>query len=168
MNEFGQHSVASLLLQASGSSRDKGKEVSLTDFLERKSRVIATRKRLGEENKEGLHIEPQPSSADHRVCDSLAAQRLSKKNRVSKTFEHSSRQTDFGRSHVLVLGDSPLQRLTTQKRRAQPLYRKYNHYDDGRGWWDEEMVGMEELGTTYEWEGVASMSFGSTTTPASP
>ncbi|KAH7307617.1 hypothetical protein KP509_22G068800 [Ceratopteris richardii] len=79
-----------------------------------------------------------------------------------------SRQTDFGRSHVLVLGDSPLQRLTTQKRRAQPLYRKYNHYDDGRGWWDEEMVGMEELGTTYEWEGVASMSFGSTTTPASP
>ncbi|KAE9589787.1 hypothetical protein Lal_00021582 [Lupinus albus] len=68
------------------------------------------------------------------------------------------------RKHVVVLGgESKLkQKGHTEKefnKKPKPLY---NHYANGRGWWNDDMEGVdnEELGFNEVWEGVGSTTLG--------
>ncbi|CAM8989464.1 unnamed protein product [Rhodiola kirilowii] len=66
---------------------------------------------------------------------------------------------------VVVLGDDPGHSSCINK----PTYKKseqsvplYNHYANGRGWWDSNMEGVdnEEVGSSEVWEGVGSTTLG--------
>ncbi|XP_061337493.1 uncharacterized protein LOC133284491 [Gastrolobium bilobum] len=69
------------------------------------------------------------------------------------------------REHVVVLGgESKLKpkgqiENNSSNKKPRPLY---NHYANGRGWWDYDMEGVdnEELGFNEVWEGVGSTSLG--------
>ncbi|KAK7391587.1 hypothetical protein VNO78_20004 [Psophocarpus tetragonolobus] len=69
-------------------------------------------------------------------------------------------------AHVVVLGgESTLKPKKgqigngTTNKKPRPLY---NHYANGRGWWDYDMEGVdnEELGSNEVWEGVGSTTLG--------
>ncbi|XP_015887469.3 uncharacterized protein LOC107422523 isoform X1 [Ziziphus jujuba] len=67
--------------------------------------------------------------------------------------------------HVAFLGGDP---KTKQQRRVRNSNSKekppplYNHYENGRGWWDSDMEGIdnEEVGLSEAWEGVGSTTLG--------
>lgn len=67
--------------------------------------------------------------------------------------------------HVVVLGDDPKAKKKTVKeiftinKRPRTFY---NHYANGRGWWDDSMEGVdsEEVGCNEAWEGVGSTNLG--------
>ncbi|KAL2325031.1 hypothetical protein Fmac_024089 [Flemingia macrophylla] len=69
------------------------------------------------------------------------------------------------RKHVVVLGGGSNLKPKGQNgndsssRRPRP---HYNHYANGRGWWDYDMEGVdnEELGFSEVWEGVGSTTLG--------
>lgn len=69
------------------------------------------------------------------------------------------------RKHVVVLGgESKLKKKGQTEndpvnKKPRPLY---NHYANGRGWWDYDMEGVdnEELGFSEVWEGVGSTTLG--------
>ncbi|AES61882.1 hypothetical protein MtrunA17_Chr1g0196621 [Medicago truncatula] len=68
------------------------------------------------------------------------------------------------RKHVVVLGGES--RLKPKKRTENDSngikQKPYNHYANGRGWWDYDMEGVdnEELGASEAWEGVGSTTLG--------
>ncbi|KAK7278549.1 hypothetical protein RJT34_23579 [Clitoria ternatea] len=69
------------------------------------------------------------------------------------------------RKHVVVLGGETRLKPKGQigndssNKKPRPLY---NHYANGRGWWDHDMEGVdnEELGFSEVWEGVGSTTLG--------
>jgi len=67
-------------------------------------------------------------------------------------------------SSFLVLGDDPKpKRKLNAQRRVDELPRTiFNHYADGGGWWDTDMVGLDsdEVGSTEIWEGMGSTTIG--------
>ncbi|XP_057853449.2 uncharacterized protein LOC131063598 isoform X2 [Cryptomeria japonica] len=71
-------------------------------------------------------------------------------------------QSPSGR--LLVLGDDPKpkRRLLVQRRADERSCAIFNHYADGVGWWDTNMVGVDsdEVGTTEIWEGMGSTTIG--------
>ncbi|MCO5584004.1 hypothetical protein L7F22_037923 [Adiantum nelumboides] len=181
MKELGQRSVASLLVHASASSGKRGGQLSLTEFLDKRSAAAPaiTRKQvcLREDKDEEPQLDCSLSTSSDLVRDSLTSHRLSKKrhrsnfedqgNRGVKTEEQQQRRqrqgNGYGGARLLVISDAPMGHSRVHKSR---LYQKpnYNHYADGCGWWGEGMVGMEEGSTAWEWEGVASMSLGTSAT----
>ncbi|KAI4338289.1 hypothetical protein L6164_016631 [Bauhinia variegata] len=68
------------------------------------------------------------------------------------------------RKKVVVLGGEPKprQKERTESCKEKPKQPLYNHYKNGRGWWDYDMEGVdnEEVGFTEIWEGVGSASLG--------
>lgn len=173
MNEFGQRSVVSLL-RASGNSGNCGGQVSLADFLNRRSAAAAAATRKRRVDEDGAQLESPTSASFDRACDSLTTHRLSKNRKMNDqgdrhrkvALQRQRQGNNCGGRHLLVLGDAPMHHARTHK---STLYQSqsYNHYADGCGWWGDGMVGMEEAGTACEWEGVASMSLG-TSAAASP
>lgn len=67
-------------------------------------------------------------------------------------------------SSLLVLGDDPKpkRKLNVQKGMEEIPRTIFNHYADGGGWWDPDMVGLDsdEVGTTEIWEGLGSTTIG--------
>ncbi|QHO35357.1 uncharacterized protein DS421_9g274740 [Arachis hypogaea] len=77
-------------------------------------------------------------------------------------------QSQTVRNNVVVLGGESKFKQKGQKaqieinssnKKPKPLY---NHYANGRGWWDYDMEGVdnEELGFSEVWEGVGSTTLG--------
>ncbi|KAI5061191.1 hypothetical protein GOP47_0023696 [Adiantum capillus-veneris] len=175
MKELGQRSVASLLVCASASSGKRGGQVSLAEFLDKRSPVSSAtaaskQASVPEDENDETQLDSSASPSFGRVCDNLTTHRLSKKRSSSNLDDQGNRGTKaalqqrrrvINRRHprLLVMGDEPMRHTRTHR---SGLYRSqsYNHYADGSGCWGDGMVGMEEAGTAWEWEGVASTSLG--------
>ncbi|CAK9236956.1 unnamed protein product [Sphagnum troendelagicum] len=82
----------------------------------------------------------------------------------SVQFNFQSGHSKSKSQHLLVLGDHPrpARHRRFQSKRERPGV-VFNHYDDGGGWWNEGRVGVESeaVGSMGIWEGLGSMSFGS-------
>ncbi|XP_042513969.1 uncharacterized protein LOC122088713 isoform X2 [Macadamia integrifolia] len=76
--------------------------------------------------------------------------------------------------YMLVLGDDPKPKQNGRRQREKIIVEKekfivekkprtaYNHYANGRGWWDCDMEGIdsEEVGCNEVWEGMGSTTLG--------
>ncbi|KAG6420022.1 hypothetical protein SASPL_116536 [Salvia splendens] len=155
LRPFGQRSITSTpLFRASNRSNGceqnagikaptaKGSRISLSDFLNRKlhrSSVLPTSVEIIDID----DIEP----TGKRKC----------------LFEdHDDKLT--GRKRVLILGDDSKPRRSSPRKvftngESKPFF---NHYDNGGGWWDENMAGVdnEEVGCNDVWEGVDCTTLG--------
>ncbi|KAG6423026.1 hypothetical protein SASPL_113409 [Salvia splendens] len=76
--------------------------------------------------------------------------------------DHDNKLT--GRKRVVVLGDDSKPRRSSPRKvftsgESKPFF---NHYDNGGGWWDENMAGVdnEEVGCNDVWEGVGCTTLG--------
>ncbi|TKY51801.1 hypothetical protein E2542_SST23320 [Spatholobus suberectus] len=95
--------------------------------------------------------------------DSVADDIQESKKRKAPFEGGNENQTE--RKHVVVLGGEsklkPKRQIgsDSSNKRPRPLY---NHYANGRGWWDHDMEGVdnEELGFSEVWEGVGSTTLG--------
>ncbi|KAH9318683.1 hypothetical protein KI387_020452, partial [Taxus chinensis] len=87
--------------------------------------------------------------------------------RTSLKRKNFSSPDDFRESfsgRLLVLGDDPKpkKKLHVPKGFNERPHTIFNHYADGGGWWDTDMVGLDsdEVGTTEIWEGMGSTTIG--------
>lgn len=73
-------------------------------------------------------------------------------------------QMSSSSSTFLVLGDDPKpkRKLNVQRGVDEIPRTIFNHYADGGGWWDTDMVGLDsdEVGSTEIWEGMGSTTIG--------
>lgn len=73
-------------------------------------------------------------------------------------------QISSSSSSLLVLGDDPKpkRKLNVQRGMEEIPRTIFNHYADGGGWWDTDMVGVDsdEVGSTEIWEGMGSTTIG--------
>ncbi|KAL7081356.1 hypothetical protein ACP275_14G035200 [Erythranthe tilingii] len=80
-------------------------------------------------------------------------------------FEGDNQEKPCSRKRLAVLGEDsrPVQgsrkKAFATHEETKPLF---NHYGNGRGWWSEDMEGVdnEEVGCTDSWEGVGSTTLG--------
>ncbi|KAJ4968948.1 hypothetical protein NE237_015649 [Protea cynaroides] len=69
--------------------------------------------------------------------------------------------------YMVVLGDDPKPKQNGRRQREKFIVEKkpritFNHYANGRGWWDCDMEGVdsEEVGCSEVWEGMGSTTLG--------
>ncbi|ONK57351.1 uncharacterized protein A4U43_C10F19200 [Asparagus officinalis] len=70
------------------------------------------------------------------------------------------------KKYLVVLGDDPKPKPKPRTRAKRLPHERpkpfYNHYENGRGWWDEDREGVdsEEVGCNDVWEGMGSTTLG--------
>ncbi|MED6134805.1 hypothetical protein PIB30_040419 [Stylosanthes scabra] len=128
--------------------------------------VIFERFKHTEEEKEdfvGLH------SADELENSVSVADESQESRKRKDPFEGGS-ENQTVRNNVVVLGVGGESKFKRRRQKSQTeinsSHKKpkpvYNHYENGRGWWDYDMEGVdnEELGFNEVWEGVGSTTLG--------
>ncbi|KAL9669855.1 hypothetical protein QQ045_007405 [Rhodiola kirilowii] len=119
-------------------------------------------------------FKPVVNNSDEETVSPCIADDLDSLNRAHEDMRESKKRVsafDYGsecvtkKRRVVVLGDDPGHSSSINK----PTYKKseqsvplYNHYANGRGWWDSNMEGVdnEEVGSSEVWEGVGSTTLG--------
>ncbi|KAK7268662.1 hypothetical protein RIF29_21367 [Crotalaria pallida] len=97
--------------------------------------------------------------------ENSVAEDIQESRKRKNPFEVSGNENQTVKKHVVVLGgESKLKQkgyAENDSINKKPRH-LYNHYANGRGWWNDDMEGVdnEELGFSEVWEGVGSTTLG--------